>query len=106
MAAGVRIQHPTERNATFLLVDGRRPYVQPIICAACGGKTHTFKTYHLRLDDTGACIVSTEIVTRLQSLPLMGGFRVVNEVAEPPAQRLAIAKPVSIDRVPIVGEQE
>jgi hypothetical protein len=98
MAAGVRIQHPTEKNVTFLIVDGRRPYKGLVACGACN-KTHEFKTYHLRLDETGATIVSQEIVARLQELPAMGGFSIANEVAEPPAQRLILSKPTTIKRI-------
>lgn len=93
MSDGVRIQHPTERNVVFTLVDGRRPYVQPVVCAPCA-TTHAFKTYHLHLDESGAAIVSQEIVARMRSLPAMGGFRVANAVADPPTQRLVVAAPL------------
>ena len=85
---GVRIQHPRERNVTFSLVDGSRPYREPWTCppppAGCGS-THLFKTYHLRLDETGAAIVSAEIVERLGRIPGQP-FAIANEVAAPPAQ--------------------
>ena len=97
--AGVRIQHPTERNVVFLMVDGRRPYLAPLVCSPCG-KTHAFKTYHLRLDEVGSAVVSQEIIARLQSLsPPMGPFVVVNEVTAPPAQRVTIATPASVGRI-------
>jgi len=102
MAAGIRVQHPTERNVTFTLMDGRRPYVAPVNCGFCG-KEHIYKTYHLKLDDNGSAIVSTEIVERMKQIPAMGGFSVANEVLKPPAQRLALAKPAPILQ-PIVQE--
>lgn len=89
---GVRIQHPSERNAAFTLVDNARPYLAPYTCppppAGCAS-THLFKTYHFRLDETGAAIVSTEIVERLKRIPGQP-FLIVNEVAAPPAQKIVV----------------
>lgn len=90
--AGVRIQHPTERNCTFTLVDASRPYVAPVSCALCG-LVHQWKTYHFRLDETGAAIVSREIIQRLQRLPGNGGFAIANEVRKPPAIILDLRRP-------------
>lgn len=86
--SGVRIQHPDERDVLFTLVDGSRPYRAPITCLMCGA-THAFKTYHFRLDGSGAAIVSHEIVERLKRLPLQGGFAITNEVANPPKQTVS-----------------
>ena len=90
--AGIRVQHPTERDCTFTLVDASRPYAAPWTCPpppeGCAS-THLFKTYHLRLDGACAAIVSREIVERLKRIPGQP-FRIVNEVAEPPAQRLSM----------------
>lgn len=80
--SGVRIQHTTERNVTFTLVDGKRPYQHPIDCPVCH-RVHTFKTYHIALDETGAAIVSLEIAERIKALP-NSGFAVTNEVRKPP----------------------
>jgi hypothetical protein len=88
MAAGVRIQHPTERNVTFTLVDGARPYRVPVDCGHCH-RQHAFKTYHLTLDETGAAVVSTEIVARLQRIP-GNPFAVANVVPDPPAQTIRV----------------
>jgi len=96
--AGVRIQHPTRRDCTFTLVDSSRPYRTPWACppppAGCAS-THLFKTYHLRLDATGATIVSVEIVERLNRIAGQP-FAIANEVKAPPAQ---------IVRVPSIARQ-
>lgn len=86
--AGVRIQHPTKRNVTFTLADAGRPYRAPVECPACHRK-HQFKTYHLKLDEVGAAIVSPEIVERLKRIPGQP-FAIANEVARPPDQTIAV----------------
>ena len=85
---GVRIQHPTERNCTFTIVDATRPYTLPFECPACH-RVHLFKTYHFTLDETGAAIVSTEINEYLKRIPLHD-FRVANEVQQPPEQKIVL----------------
>lgn len=89
---GVRIQHATYRSTRLTLVDGNRAYRAPFDCPVCH-RVHTHKTYHLGLDESGAVIVSPEIVARLKALPLMGGFRITNEVAKPPTQHIDLARP-------------
>lgn len=89
---GVRIQHPTARSVTYTLTDGHRPYRTPLVCMAqlvirgelrpCG-RTHTHKTYHLALDETGAAVVSETIAARLRSIPGQP-FAFTNAVARPP----------------------
>lgn len=97
---GIRIQHETERNCTLTLVDGKRLYPEPWQCPTCG-RLHTHKTYHLILDETGAVLVSTEIVERLKALPLMGGFRIANVVESPPEQRVVVAARIDRPQRPI-----
>ena len=99
--AGVRIQHPTERNCTYVLVDQSRRYLEPLVCPLCA-TTHLFKTYHFTLDETGSCIVSVEIAERLKRVH-GHGFEQANEVKAPPAQR--IVPGVIIDRRPLVHPQ-
>jgi len=92
--SGTRIQHPTKRSTTFTIVDQNRPYREPLACLApivvngeqrpCA-RVHTFKTYHLNLDETGATIVSHEIVERLRRIP-GNPFAIANEVEKPPTQ--------------------
>ena len=95
---GVRITHPTERDVTYTLVDGNRPYGKPINCLVCGA-THSFKTYHFRLDTVGAAIVSPEIVERLKRIT-GHGFSIGNKVAKPPKQTVGFG---SFERTPIVS---
>ena len=87
------------------MVDGKRPYQQPYPCVACG-RTHTFKTYHITLDDVGAAIVSYEILARLKQMPDMAGFRFVNVVHNPPAQIVVPGAPISrgLDALPPIVE--
>lgn len=93
--AGVRIRHTQSRlaNKTLTLVDGTRPYPRVWDCPVCG-RGHGFKTYHLKLDDQAATIVSVEIVERLKRLEDRGGFLIGEEVKNPPAQRIVIGGPL------------
>lgn len=90
--SGLRIRHATERSCTFTLSDGSRPYREPWLCPpppeGCA-RLHQFKTYHLRLDETGAVIVSAEIWGKLQRIPGQP-FALANEVERPPAQRVIV----------------
>lgn len=100
--AGIRIQHPTERSVTFTIADQRRPYRGgPLACsvsiyvagqlAPCA-RTHTFKTYHLNLDETGAVIVSETIWERVGPQFSAAGFRVANAVENPPDQTIHVPR--------------
>lgn len=71
MAEGVRIYHPGYRDITVSL-ESARPYKSPFNCPLCQ-KTHTNKTYHIKLDSDGESTVSPEVFARLQELG-MGGF--------------------------------
>jgi len=94
--AGIRIQATSPKLANKLAthVDPTRPYPVPWECPVCH-RTHLFKTYHFKLDDVGAAIVSKEIVERLKTLPFNGGFRIGEEIAKPPPQRIIVGGPVS-----------
>lgn len=85
---GIRVQHPTVRNARFVVVEKNIPYPVPYTCTppefgGCGG-THLFKTHHLNIDEAGACIVSTGVYERIKGLLALEGYQVANEVAKPP----------------------
>ena len=86
--AGIRIQHSTERNTAFTLVDPNRPLTEPWECPVCH-LTHVFKTYHLQLDAAGATIVSEEVLERLKAI---GGqpFSFGEVVDRPPKQTISI----------------
>jgi len=92
--AGIRIVHDSVRSKTLTLVDGKRPLVgAQSECPVCH-RVHQFKTYHLNLDVVGATIVSVEIVDRLKRLPANGGFRIAEEIAKPPPQRIVLGGPL------------
>jgi hypothetical protein len=86
--AGVRIQHPTVRNARFTVVDGSRPYPTPYTCTppefgGCG-TTHLFKTHHLNVGEDGAVIIGDVLYKAIRHLLEQAGFRETNPVAKPP----------------------
>lgn len=87
--AGVRIRHVTARTCTYTLVDSSRPLTAPLMCSVCA-RVHAFKTYHIRLDDNGAAIVSPEVSERLGRLGPASGFTIMNEVLTPPALALVL----------------
>lgn len=85
---GIRVQHPFAKNVRYTIVDQKVPYPEPYQCTppefgGCGD-THLFKTHHLNLDETGACIVSTGVYDRIKDKLASDGFAVVNEVKKPP----------------------
>lgn len=93
---GIRLQHPTERNVRYTIVEGNKPYPEPYTCTppefgGCGS-VHLFKTHHLNLDDTGSVIVSTGVYDRIKSRMALDGFVQTNEVAKPPALGIGMAR--------------
>jgi hypothetical protein len=85
---GIRVQHPTQRNVRYTVVEGDKPYPVPYQCTppefgGCAG-VHVFKTHHLNLDDTGTVIVSTGVYDRIRGRLALDGFVVTNEVKKPP----------------------
>jgi hypothetical protein len=85
--AGVRVQHPTARNARFTIAEPK-PYRAPYPCpppefGGCGS-THLFKTHHLNVDETGAAIVGDVLYGRIRHLLVAAGFAEANVVAKPP----------------------
>ena len=113
--SGTRIQHDTARNVLVTLMTNKIPLVAPMVCAPCD-TTHTYKTYHLRLDEAGSAIVSKGMITALTAAQAFtrGGFSIVNEVEKPPPQRLVISNPAdasrrvvleNLERVPVVAQE-
>jgi hypothetical protein len=87
--AGIRVQHPTQKNVRYTVVEPNVPYPEPYTCTppefgGCGS-VHLFKTHHLNLDDTGAVIVSTGVYDRIKDRLALDGFTTANEVKKPPA---------------------
>ncbi len=93
---GIRIQHPTERNVRFNIVESDRPYRPgPRQCSApefggCG-QIHAFKTHHLTLDETGSVIVEVELYKKIQQHCLSAGFVPGNVVKKPPTMGIGLA---------------
>ena len=111
--AGVRVQHPTAKNARFTVVESDRPYPRPYQCTApefggCGS-THLFKTHHLNLDDTGSVIVGDTLYEKIKLLLELNSFQVTNEVAKPPTMGVGIGVHVpgsgSWGNIPIIRGQ-
>lgn len=105
---GVRLRHATQRNAVLTIVDPTRRYQAPYICLMCSPEgaviktSHRFKTYHIKVDDVGAAIVSPEIAAKLGELQNFAGFTILEEVAKPPAQHLDMSA-FSLPDVPIIA---
>lgn len=63
-------------------------YPKPYTCTppefgGCGS-THLFKTHHLNIDETGACIVGDVLYLKIKHLLAAEGFVETNVVAKPP----------------------
>jgi hypothetical protein len=105
---GIRVQHPTQRNVRYTVVDSAVPYPVPYVCTppAMGGcgSTHMFKTHHLNLDATGAAIISTGVFDRIKSRLVLDGFTVANVVEDPPRIGIGLAsgRPGAWGDIPIV----
>lgn len=61
---GIRLRHPTLRNAMFTLRHDGRPMPVPHLCPVCHS-AHLVKTYHLDLDANGERVVSETVLDRL-----------------------------------------
>ena len=88
---GIRVQHPTQKNVRYTVVEGDKPYPVPYTCTppefgGCGS-THLFKTHHLNLDDTGAVILSPGVFDRIKHRLDDRWLLIANEVAKPPQAR-------------------
>ena len=104
MAEGIRIRHNVRRGQMLPVQLLFEPW--PTNRAECGvcHTIHPCKVLHLTLDDTGAVIVSQEIKAKIWRVPTNGGFRVVNTVANPPAQGITPdTVKLKIDAVEIGG---
>lgn len=99
-----RLHHPTHRNV-MLVAHTQRPYPVPKWCDSCE-ESHTYKAYHLRLDDGGNVIVSDTVYERLlQATPVLAGCMVANEVKDPPPIKLSGFRPIPRGtKVAVFGE--
>jgi hypothetical protein len=94
--SGIRVQHPTQRNVRYTIVDQNQPYPEPYTCTppefgGCGS-VHLFKTHHLNLDDVGAVIVSTGVYDRIKARLAIDGFALTNEVKKPPTLGIGMGR--------------
>ncbi len=84
---GIRVSHPSKRNAFEIVVDYTRPLpANQMPCPTCQ-KIHTHKTYHIYLGDEGTAIVSPGVFRGLQNGG-MGDLVVESHVKKPPTQVL------------------
>lgn len=94
--AGVRIQHPTQKNVRFNIVESDLPYPSgPQQCSppefgGCG-QVHIFKTHHLNLDETGSVIVGDVLYERIKLHCIAAGFVETNVVKKPPTIGIGLA---------------
>ena len=92
---GIRVQHPTQRDVRYTVVEPLIPYPQGYQCTppelgGCG-VMHQFKTHHLNLDSTGSVILSTTVYERLKHRLSEDGFITTNEVQKPPRLGIGLA---------------
>lgn len=93
---GIRVQHPTQRNVRYTVVESDKPYPSPYTCTppefgGCGS-VHLFKTHHLNLDGTGSVILSTGVFDLIRNRLALDGFVVTNEVKKPPTIGIGMAR--------------
>lgn len=92
---GIRVQHPSQKNVRYTVVQPDVPYGQPYQCTppefgGCGS-VHLFKTHHLNLDETGSVIVSEGVYERIKDRLHLDGFTTTNEVKKPPKLGIGMA---------------
>lgn len=93
---GVRVQHPTERNVRYTVVEPEVVYSTPYTCTppefgGCGS-VHIFKTHHLNVDETGAAIVNDVLFKKIRHHLIAEGFVEGNVVKKPPVQGIGLDK--------------
>lgn len=86
----IRIRHSTFKGVMMILRDLARPLSKSNLRPVCDVCTvvHTFKTYHLLLDDEGCILVSTGVWDHIEKMFDKGGFEIANIIHNPPTQIL------------------
>lgn len=79
----VKLRHPTLRNATYTVQQQSRIYPSPYPCNDCG-RTHIFKTYHLRLNQHGEVTVSEEIYEMFKAEGMLPPLEAAKETTPAP----------------------
>lgn len=76
----------------------RRPYPVPFTCpppefGGCG-TVHLFKTHHLNVDETGACIIAADLFEKIKPNLVALGFSILNVVEKPPTMTLGVGRAI------------
>ena len=92
--AGVRVQHPTQKNVRFTITDPSIQFDVPYQCTppefgGCG-QIHTHKTHHLNLDETGSVIIGDVLYQKIRAHLVAFGFVETNVVEKPPTMGVGI----------------
>jgi hypothetical protein len=98
--AGIMVRDQKHRSTVRLVPVMNHPRKEPIDCNTCN-MVHVVKTYHLWLDDTGAAIVSPQVLEGLKQAG-MPGIDIVGEVKDPPPLAFGYdrgGRPLTRDRV-------
>lgn len=95
-ADSIRIRHKTFRGVMMILRDISRPLSNPKLRPVCNVCTvpHTYKTYHLKLDDEGCILISTGVWDHIDKMFDKGGFKIANIIHNPPTQ---VLKPATVN---------
>jgi hypothetical protein len=95
--SGVRLHHPELRNVTYTITNYAIPLKAPMICAPCLGVVHTFKTYHLNIDNAGNVVVAEELTEMMKRTGLL------REAGLTPMETIRKPEPMVIDTGDLVG---
>lgn len=110
---GVRLHHPELRNVTFTIENYAVPLKAPMFCWSCSGGAendpnrprsivHTYKTFHLNIDQVGDVVVSEEIYEMMKRTGLLGDLSAKKEILVPEAVRVEMGK----QEAPVTYSQE
>jgi hypothetical protein len=86
---GIQLRHATLRNYLLAIEDKDRPYGDGgYDCNLEPGVHHRFKTTHLFLDDTGACMISVGVKKEIEAAGWPKNLSIIASTNEPPALRI------------------
>jgi hypothetical protein len=101
--SGVRLHHPELRSVTYTITNYAIPLKAPMVCASCKGFVHTYKTYHLNIDNAGDVIVAEELTEMMQRTGLLkeAQLMAMETIAKPPPMVITPGHsvvPLTVDR--------